>query len=245
MTSPTRSFFTGLPSALVLSGGFIAAALIVTQAWSRYTESQFVEARGSARMNVKSDLVVLSGEITVEAPSLAEAQASLDETLKKVEGFLKENGLKGLSISAVHISEQKAEVVEKEARFRRTNAYELSRTFQVESTDVDNAPAIIERSCKLIAQGVPLQWKQPLYLYTRAGEAKIELLAAATRDARMRAEQIAGQGSRKVLRLRTATMGVFQITPPHSGEVSWEGCNDKTSLEKTIFVTVGARFALD
>ena len=59
-------------------------------------------------------------------------------------------------------------------------------------------------------------------------------LDPATLDARARAEQIAGQGGRKIKELRTARMGVMQINPLYSGATSWEGNNDNSSFEKTI-----------
>jgi hypothetical protein len=84
----------------------------------------------------------------------------------------------------------------------------------------------------------------PQYVYTRAGEAKIEMLAEATRDARARADQIAAQGGRSIHTLRAARMGVFQITPLHSSDTSAEGLNDTTSLDKSILSVVSATFSL-
>ena len=86
--------------------------------------------------------------------------------------------------------------------------------------------------------------QSPEFIYTKAGEAKIEMLAEATRDARQRAEQIAVQGGSAVASLCDAEMGVIQITPPYSGQTSWEGMNDTTSLNKTITAVVTATFAL-
>ena len=57
-------------------------------------------------------------------------------------------------------------------------------------------------------------------------------------DARLRAEQIAGQGGRSIQGLRNARMGVVQINPLYSAATSWEGNNDTSSLDKTITATV-------
>jgi hypothetical protein len=83
------------------------------------------------------------------------------------------------------------------------------------------------------------------FIYTRAGDAKVEMMAEATKDARARAEQIAQQGGRKIKELRSARMGVVQINPLYSSATSWEGNNDTTSLEKTITTTVSATFSLE
>lgn len=42
----------------------------------------------------------------------------------------------------------------------------------------------------------------------------------------------------------SASMGVIQIAPRHSGQTSWEGMNDTSSLDKTITAVVTASFAL-
>jgi len=70
------------------------------------------------------------------------------------------------------------------------------------------------------------------------------MLSEATKDARSRAEQIASQGGRKVDQLRSARMGVFQITPVHSSQTSWEGMNDTSSFEKTITSVVNVTFSV-
>jgi hypothetical protein len=96
----------------------------------------------------------------------------------------------------------------------------------------------------LLEQGVAFVSADFQFIYTKAGEAKVEMMAEATKDARARAEQIAAQGGRALDGLRTAKVGVVQINPVHSTATSWEGNNDTTSLEKTITATVSATFAL-
>jgi uncharacterized protein len=85
----------------------------------------------------------------------------------------------------------------------------------------------------------------PELIFTRIAEAKLEMLAEATADAKARAERMAQQGDRRIKEWRSARMGVFQITPPHSTETSWEGINNKTSIEKSIMSTVSASFVLE
>src|SRR5262249_25096317 len=100
-------------------------------------------------------------------------------------------------------------------------------------------------SVSLIDEGVMFTTNSPEYIYTKAGEAKIEMLAEATKDARLRADQIASQGGRGIAHLRSAKMGVFQITPLHSLQTSSEGVNDTSSSEKTITAVVAATFSMN
>jgi hypothetical protein len=99
-------------------------------------------------------------------------------------------------------------------------------------------------STPLVEQGVIFTADAPQFIYTSVGEAKIEMLAEAAKDARARAEQIATQGGRGIAQLHDADQGIFQITPQHSTDTSGEGMNDTTARWKTITAVVTATFLL-
>jgi len=74
---------------------------------------------------------------------------------------------------------------------------------------------------------------------------KIEMLGQAALDAKARAQQIASSTGNQVGGLRAAEMGVLQITPPDSSEVTGYGVNDTSSLEKDITAVVHMTFSID
>jgi hypothetical protein len=114
----------------------------------------------------------------------------------------------------------------------------------IKSGEVAKLTELTAQTSELLEKGVAFVTAAPEYIYTKAGEAKVEMLAEATKDARARAEQIASQGGRVIKKLRSARMGVFQITPVYSNAIAPDGINDTTSQEKTVTATVSARFAL-
>ncbi|MBI4970275.1 MAG: SIMPL domain-containing protein, partial [Candidatus Omnitrophica bacterium] len=79
---------------------------------------------------------------------------------------------------------------------------------------------------------------------TGLGELKIEMLREATKDAKKRAEEIATSSGNKIGPIRSARMGVFQITPVNSYDTSDSGYNDTSSLEKRVTAVVKAEFAI-
>lgn len=81
-----------------------------------------------------------------------------------------------------------------------------------------------------------------MYFYTKIADLKVEMLALATKDARERAQKIAENGGAKLVSLKTAKMGVFQITPINSNDVADYGINDTTSIEKEIMSVVNCTF---
>jgi hypothetical protein len=116
---------------------------------------------------------------------------------------------------------------------------------EIRSTDVDGITRISREATELINQGIALESMAPEYLYTKIQEAKVEMLAAAARDAKLRAEQIAEATESEIGAVRAARMGVLQITPAYSVEVSDYGINDTSSLEKDITAVVSMEFEID
>jgi uncharacterized protein len=122
--------------------------------------------------------------------------------------------------------------------------YRLTQFVEVHSDDVERVPRLANDSSELLQQGVAFVSGGFDFIYTKAGDAKVEMMAEATKDARTRAEQIASQGNRRIKSLLNARMGVVQINPLYSSSTSWEGNNDTSSVEKTIIATVTTTFAM-
>ena len=81
-------------------------------------------------------------------------------------------------------------------------------------------------------------------LHSKLAELKVAILAEASKDARLRAEQIALRTGARLGRLLNARMGVLQVNEEFSTAVSWEGNNDKTTLDKDVLAVVTASFAI-
>ena len=61
-------------------------------------------------------------------------------------------------------------------------------------------------------KGIELNSNAPEYYYTKLNELKIDLLAKASADARVRAKTIAENSNASLSGIKKANMGVFQIT---------------------------------
>ncbi len=106
-------------------------------------------------------------------------------------------------------------------------------------------PQIARQSTELINQGIFIESSTPQYIYTKLGDLKIEMLAQAAKDAKVRAEQIANSTGNNIGAVRSAKMGVMQITAADSNEVSDYGLNDTSSFEKDITGVVNISFAIN
>ncbi len=236
----------GMLAGLFLASGLVASSMFATGAWLKIRNTQFITVKGSARKNIESDLVIWRGSFSVEAPTLLEAQRKLRDDRSRVEAFLAAKGVTNAAFTPIHISENYATVKDPAGLTtqQRTVGYRLSQSLQIESTEVDRIVNLDRESVELVEAGVLFMPQSPEFIFTRASEAKVEMLAEATKDARERARQISEQGNRAVESLHSADMGVFQITPMHGVTTSWEGMNDTSSRQKTITAVVTATFAL-
>jgi len=244
--SAPRPHLFGLLAGLALAAGLVFTALVLANAWTRIAESQVINVTGSARKNVRSDLVVWRSSFSAEAPTLIEAQQKLRADHAKVAAFFTQRGIEGFTASPVQITEltarQRNEDDDTVTKVRV--GYRLTQTVEVHSDDVERVPRLANDSSELLQQGVAFVSGGFDFIYTKAGEAKVEMMAEATKDARTRAEQIASQGNRRIKSLLNARMGVVQINPLYSSSTSWEGNNDTTAVDKTIIATVTTTFAM-
>jgi hypothetical protein len=122
--------------------------------------------------------------------------------------------------------------------------YRLLQDVEVTSTKVSLVANLSRRVTDLMEQGVLFESKPPEYIYTKLGDLKITLLAAATQDARNRARQICDNSGSGLGPVRNAHMGVMQVVPANSTDVSDSGLNDITSLEKDAMAVVSVSFAV-
>jgi hypothetical protein len=242
MNGAGKPHLVGMVAGLFLAAGLVLAA---TTAWFKVKTAQSITVKGSARKNVRADLMVWKGSFTAQAARLLDAQQQLKSDAQKVGEFITGHALTNVAFTPINIEEVKGSLTDISGLTQpKILGYRLTQTVRVESPEVELVTQLDRDAVTLVQRGVLFTTQTPEFIYTKSGEAKVEMLAEATKDARARAEQIATQGGRGIGGLQTADMGVIQIAPIYSGQTSWEGMNDTSSLEKTITAVVTATFAL-
>ena len=207
---------------------------------------QTITVTGSARKRIRSDLVIWRAGVSFQAPALADAYRSLSESVPRVKAYLISKGIAENQITISSISSQTLHArTDQGEDTGQITGYSLRQQLEVRSTDVDKIAKIAREATELINQGILLESNAPEYLYTKLGEEKITMLAEAAKDAKVRAERIAESTGSSIGSVRTARMGVLQITPADSNEVSDTGLNDTSSLEKDITAVVNIGFEIN
>ena len=244
MSRPLPQLLLGLGA---LSVALVAAAALGAGAVGdlRRADDE-IEVTGSYKEPVVSDLATWSISVGTQGATVQETFLALRPESERVRAWLRAAGVADSALTASTVStEPMYRVLENGNQTGEIVGYRLSQYFEVRSRDVRAVTALSRRVDELVAAGAPVSAGSPAYLYTRLAEKRTELLARATADARQRADAIARAAGSGIGAVRSARMGVFQITPRNSVDVSDSGIYDTSSLEKDVTAVVRISFAVD
>jgi hypothetical protein len=207
--------------------------------------AEAITVTGSAKRPIRADFVIWRASVGIQSPSVVTASSELRAEANRVRQFLRANGVADSMLTVKPIETYAVpEVVETGRETGRIIAYRLTQQFEVRSTDVDAITALSQKAGDLMAEGVGLSSQAPEYLYTKLADLRVSLIEDATRDAKLRAEAIAKSTGGAVGSVRQARVGVFQITPRFSTEITDYGMNDVSAIEKDVTAVVHVTFAL-
>jgi len=201
-----------------------------------------ISVTGSARKPITSDLVRWSLTVSRDAPTAATAAKHLTGDVARVRAFLGQQGIPSNAI-ALEVVQSQQRVVPL-GHHRRKITYRVSQGLGISTREIDVVERATTRVGGLIAQGIDVSAGSPAYISTELTQAKLNALAAATADARKRAEILVHGLGGKLGPMRRTQLGVYQITPRDSTEISDYGINDTTSREKDVNAVVTATFAV-
>ncbi len=225
----------------------IVASLIISRGLMNIKRfsSELIQVTGAAEKKILSDYMVWRLDFSRRDIQMTAAYEKLKGDFKSVRDYLIAKGAAEGEIVASPVTTKV--LYKKNEKGNDTNeieGYLLSQTLEVRSYQVEKVTAVSREATELITQGIELVSNPPDYFYTKLPELKHELLSEATADAKKRAEQMASSTGSRIGTIRSARMGVFQITPVNSYDVSDWGMNDTTSLEKKANAVVKVDFAI-
>jgi len=220
-------------------------------------EVRTIKVVGSAKKRIVSDLIEWSALLEARAPDRTTAYKLMREQRAKAVALIASQGVKPSEIQPQSTTFEEEFTVESEFKMlpgakepikldkRIPKGFVTRELITVHSADIGAVEKASREITSLLEQGVSVTSNAPSYFYTKLGELKVEMLAAAGRDARLRADNILrSAGGAAIGRLRKTNMGIININPANSTETSNEGNNDRTAFEKDIITIVHAEFEL-
>lgn len=230
-----------------LAVGLIISSLILGWAYKATKKGdEAITVTGSAKRRIVSDLVVWSAGVSVQAPQLSDSYKQLSDNIPRIKQYLLSKGIPEdqMTVSAITTTTIKKRDADGNETSEITG-YTLSQRVEVKSADVGKISQVAREATELINQGILIESSAPQYYYTKIGDLKIEMLGEAAKDAKERAERIASSTGNSIGSVRSAKMGVMQITAADSTDVSDYGVYDTSTVEKDMTAVVNVSFAVD
>jgi hypothetical protein len=240
---------------VALAVALVTATAIAASTW-KSVRGKPAERRlritGSAKKRIISDLIEWDGVVASHAADRTAAYKQLRVEVDKTIAFLRQQGIAADEIEpqSANFSEvfqtQYVGVGASRVEKRVPSGFNTTERIRVRSMDVRRVEKAAREVTSLLEQGVSISSPEPTYYYTKLGELKVEMLAAAARDARARAENVVkSTGGATIGKLVDADMGIININPANSTQTSELGNNDTSSLEKDIITIVHTEFELN
>ena len=225
-------------------GILIGLALVVsTKMVASTIQKNEISVTGSAYEIVKSDKGTLNFDIEVKKPTLVESYKTAQENLKVVQQYLKDKKIDKIEVKTPNSYASYMN----DSRGYSTNIvdhYNYTQPVSIASDDVELIKEISTDITGLINKGIMINVYTPSYDYSKLPDLKVSLLEKASTDARNRAESMLKPSHNRVGKISAVRMGVYQITPVDSTNVSDMGINDTSTIDKKVTAVANVTFRI-
>lgn len=201
--------------------------------------------KGAARKRIRSDIANWHVRVQGEGADLPKAYEALQKSLGRVEEYLTGQGFAATETWRSAIDTQT--IYQRDRDGKTTNQIEkylLTRSVGLTTDRLEAVERAAVDITQLIRDSILVVSCAPEYHFTRLADLKIAIMGDASKDARARADEIARNAGCRVAEVRDARMGVLQVTPPLSTEVSDSGLLDTSSIEKDVQAVVTVTFGI-
>lgn len=233
--------------AITLGVAFVIGVIIFSMTWrGNQNANQKITVTGSAKKEIISDFGILKGTLTATAFTADAAYRELQNQKNKLIDYIVSKGLPKEKINFFTVtSYAQYELNSMGYSTNVVRGYVYSQRAEVQSENVELINKLSLEISEIVERGVTFYVEPPDYHYSKLAEVKIEIQAEAAKDAMERAKKIAEATGSKIGSMKDARMGILQITPKYSNQVSDYGVNDLSSIEKEITAVVSASFELE
>lgn len=244
-------FWTAAVLALGMAVSVVTSSLVVSRALERRgrqqaERAQDITVKGSARTRVTSDTGVWRIRVEGEAKDLREAFEVLEAGVTRLREFLGAHSFGAGEIFAGPIVTQTHFARDQHDNLtREVVSHTLTRTFSIQSGNVQAVAAAAGEVTQLIRDGFVIISEAPEFSYSRLADLKVQILGEAAKDARTRAEEIVANAGGRISAVREARMSPLQITRPDSTDVSAEGIYDTSTILKDVTAVVTLTFGVE
>ena len=225
--------------AVILALGLVFAVNIAT----KNVSNDKISVTGSAYKNVQADSARMVFEVTARRPDKQQAYNTVKSQIPVIKEYLKEKGLTDVDVKASS-GYYSYKYTPSGHSTNEIAYYNISQEVEVKSNDVQKIKEVSTDIQNLLDKGIDINYVNTEYFYSKLSDLKIELLREATSDAKSRAEAMLKATHNKPGKIQSVQMGVFQITPVDSTNVSDMGINDTSTIDKKVTAVANIIFRI-
>ncbi|MCL5006786.1 MAG: SIMPL domain-containing protein [Patescibacteria group bacterium] len=251
---------------LIVFGSILGISLVVTAmivSWVIYYvktyDNSVITVTGVAEKQVTSNVVKWHATIVRQtgpsASDLKQGSSEMQNDLNTLLSYFETNGVTSSEITADPLSvapiyQSQYGVYPGKIGYSSGDTlagYSLSQNILIQSSNVNGITALAQKAPQYFLNKGIVFSSQPLEYYlsnSLLDSIRQQMLAEALANAKDRAEAITNGVGAGVGNLRSSSVGVTQITPVNSTEISSAGYYDTASLEKLVTYLVHTTFTM-
>ena len=207
--------------------------------------SNGITVTGSAKTSATADNAVWTLNVSLTRPKVADAVEKVGTDVASVTKYLTDGGITSDEITLGSVSTYANEQWVNGNNTGNILNYRASRDVVVRTKNVQLVAKLSQGIGSILSTGVSVNNYGPQYYISSLPKLRPQLLEAAMKDAKVRAEAITKAVGGKVGKVQSVKSGVFQVTTPDSTMTSDAGAYDTSSIEKTITSTVSVTFGVN
>ncbi|ABK82396.1 SIMPL domain-containing protein [Campylobacter fetus] len=200
---------------IFLPASIVIAAVILAIGFSTIVKSErSVSVRGLAEKEVLADLAVWQMSFSVGDNDLVELQKKVLEKTKIAENFLNKRGLNAsdYTIQAPSITDNSINPYMDSQKIRYT--YIAKATLLIRTNKISEIKQAQRESLELASDNIAISQdyeNRIAFEFTKLNDIKPQMIAEATKNAKLAAEQFATLSGSEVGKIKKATQGLFSI----------------------------------
>lgn len=234
-------------NAIVIALAIVVGAFVIGSAYKyKFINAETIVVTGLAEKDFTSDQIVWKGQYSRTGFDLKEAYTQIKSDEAVIKAYLKEKGIPDSNMVFLAVDVVKNFNYENGPNGTSKSVfsgYTLTGGVKVDSRQIQLVEKVSREVTELLQKGIEFNSNKPSYYYSKLNELKIDLLAKAAEDAKLRAETIARSSDVGLGSLKKANMGVFQITGKNDNEdYSYGGSFNTSSKEKTASITLKVEY---
>lgn len=236
---------------VILAVGLMAASFILGSQFKNFRQQGVITVKGLAESQHKATLATWRLSATNWNSDYKMALEENKKELSFLVNFIKQQGFKPeeIKVNNPRIETHYESYEDERGNYKSiTDGYDASTSIVISSKNLALIEKVQRKLQEMKGEHMGIQVNNPEYYLENLEQIKRELIAKATEDALVRAEEFAKTGKAKVGSMKSASQGSFNIysdTPGDNSDDIYGGVYDTSTVGKVVRLVVTIEYEID